>query len=231
MVQDVLSRKLDVDVWTDSLTCTMASADVFLSGETIGQNIMFVKYGPRVDASYLSLAYYPQEYRSVPISLDHFLVDPAGKDCGCGSRGCLYTLVGFQKLAEELQKIYSEEKTPELVRLTHGYKDQVVGSRIQEFYHGADPAVREIIEKGAFYLAMALKNCLIMLNLSSVVVYGDLFFDPEYWECFNRFLEVLHCKGKIRLSKFRKEIETEGPAFSMVGRFFANGGLLEREVK
>ena len=50
MVQKELSRKLGVDVWADSLTCTMAAADVFLSGETMGQNILFVKYGPKIDA-------------------------------------------------------------------------------------------------------------------------------------------------------------------------------------
>ena len=231
MVQKELSRKLGVDVWADSLTCTMAAADVFLSGETMGQNILFVKYGPKIDAGYLSLTYYPQEYRSKPVSLDHFLIDPMGKDCGCGNRGCLHTLAGFQELAEELRGIYSEEKTPELVRMTQGHKEQVVGSRLREFYHAADPAVREVIEKGAFYLAMTLKNCLVMLNLSTVVVYGDLFFDSEYWECFSRFLDILRCRGRVRLSGFHKEIETEGPAFSMVGRFFANGGLLEKVRK
>ena len=220
-----------MDVWADSLTCTMAAADVFLSGETMGQNILFVKYGPKIDAGYLSLTYYPQEYRSKPVSLDHFLIDPMGKDCGCGNRGCLHTLAGFQELAEELRGIYSEEKTPELVRMTQGHKEQVVGSRLREFYHAADPAVREVIEKGAFYLAMTLKNCLVMLNLSTVVVYGDLFFDSEYWECFSRFLDILRCRGRVRLSGFHKEIETEGPAFSMVGRFFANGGLLEKVRK
>ena len=179
MVQKELSRKLGVDVWADSLTCTMAAADVFLSGETMGQNILFVKYGPKIDAGYLSLTYYPQEYRSKPVSLDHFLIDPMGKDCGCGNRGCLHTLAGFQELAEELRGIYSEEKTPELVRMTQGHKEQVVGSRLREFYHAADPAVREVIEKGAFYLAMTLKNCLVMLNLSTVVVYGDLFLTPS----------------------------------------------------
>ncbi|MFQ7061598.1 MAG: hypothetical protein ACLRQY_02495 [[Clostridium] leptum] len=78
---------------------------------------------------------------------------------------------------------------------------------------------------------MTLKNCLVMLNLSTVVVYGDLFFDSEYWECFSRFLDVLRCRGRVRLSGFHKEIETKGPAFSMVGRFFANGGLLEKVRK
>ena len=159
------------------------------------------------------------------------MIDPMGKDCGCGNRGCLHTLAGFQELAEELRGIYSEEKTPELVRMTQGHKEQVVGSRLREFYHAADPAVREVIEKGAFYLAMTLKNCLVMLNLSTVVVYGDLFFDSEYWECFSRFLDILRCRGRVRLSGFHKEIETEGPAFSMVGRFFANGGLLEKVRK
>ena len=64
-----------------------------------------------------------------------------------------------------------------------------------------------------------------------VVVYGDLFFDSEYWECFSRFLDILRCRGRVRLSGFHKEIETEGPAFSMVGRFFANGGILEKVRK
>ena len=63
--------------------------------------------------------------------------------------------------------------------MTQGHKEQVVGSRLREFYHAADPAVREVIEKGAFYLAMTLKNCLVMLNLSTVVVYGDLFLTPS----------------------------------------------------
>lgn len=226
-VQQVLSQELGIDVWTDSLAGTMASADAFLSNEPIGENILFVKYGPEIDAGYLSLGHYPRKYWSAPVSLNHLLVEPMGKTCFCGTRGCLRTLVSFQELAKEIQKIYSEEKTPELVRLTHGCKGQVVGSRIEEFYRTTDPAVKVIIERGAPYLAMVLKNCLSMLHLSSVVVYGDLFFDPQYWECFSRFLDVLHCRGQIRLSHFRREIETAGPAFSMVGRFFANGGLLE----
>ena len=49
--------------------------------------------------------------------------------------------------------------------------------------------------------------------------------------CFSRFLDILRCRGRVRLSGFHKEIETEGPAFSMVGRFFANGGLLEKVRK
>lgn len=231
LVQEVLSQRLDIDVWSDSLACTMVSADIFLSRDPIGQNILFVKYGPEVDASYLSLAHYPQQYQSVPISLDHMLVDPQGKKCGCGGKGCLHTVTSFQELADEIKEIYSEERTPSLFKLTQGDKNQVVGSRVVEFYQSADPEVRTIIEKGAFYLAMVLKNCLNMLHLSSVVVYGELFFDSQYWNYFCGLLDTLHCRGQVRLSHFRREIETEGPAFSMVGRFFANGGLLDGKRK
>lgn len=231
LVQEILSQRLGIDVWPDSLACTMVSADIFLSQDPIGQNILFVKYGPEVDASYLSLAHYPQQYRSVPISLNHTLVDPQGKECGCGGKGCLHTVAGFQELAEEIRGIYSEEKTPKLFKLTRGDKNQVVGSRVAEFYQCADPAVRAVIEKGAFYLAMVLKNCLNMLHLSSVVVYGELFFDSQYWNYFCGLLDTLHCRGQVRLSHFRRDIETEGPAFSMVGRFFANGGLLDGKRK
>lgn len=231
LVQDILSQKLGIDVWSDSLACTMVSADIFLSGAPIGQNVLFVKYGPEVEASYLSLAHYPQQYRSVPISLDHMLVDPQGKKCGCGGKGCLHTVSGFQEMAEEIREIYSEERTPKLFKLTRGDENQIVGSRIEEFYRNADPEVKTIIEKGAFYLAMVLKNCLSMLHLSSVVVYGELFFDSQYWDSFCGLLDTLHCKGQVRLSHFRREIETEGPAFSMVGRFFANGGLLDEKRK
>jgi predicted NBD/HSP70 family sugar kinase len=89
----------------------------------------------------------------------HICVDPEGRTCACGSRGCVETLVGQEVIAADAGLARSGR--------TSGLTDELV-RRAQE---GSDDVLRVLGEAGR-WLGVALASAFNVLDLRAVVLGG-----------------------------------------------------------
>jgi glucokinase len=99
--------------------------------------------------------------------LGHTIIDPGGRPCACGARGCLETIVsatGMVTTARERMLKSSEPLTAEMI-----YEAAVQG----------DAIARAIFEETGRWLGIAFANLINLLNPEAIVVGGGVMASGE----------------------------------------------------
>jgi predicted NBD/HSP70 family sugar kinase len=100
--------------------------------------------------------------------IGHLAIDPHGKQCICGLRGCLATLVGGPALVARAEALRSEYPDSPLA----GGPPTVL--QIEEGALAGDPLALRIAREAAEHLGIAVAGLLNLMNPAMVVVAGDL---------------------------------------------------------
>jgi glucokinase len=111
--------------------------------------------------------------------LGHTVVDPGGRPCGCGKRGCVEAYFSARALIERPRELASEhpDHALELDGLTPG--------SMFEAWRGGDPLAGRVVEEGLNRLGLALAGAINLLNPDRVVFFGGL---TGSWDLFGETL-------------------------------------------
>jgi predicted NBD/HSP70 family sugar kinase len=100
--------------------------------------------------------------------IGHTAIDPHGKPCICGLRGCLVTFIGSPALIERAHELLQEYPDSSL------RDGKLSVGRIEEAALAGDPLALRVAQEAAEYLGIAVAGLLNLMNPSMVVVGGDL---------------------------------------------------------
>ena len=107
----------------------------------------------------------------------HVIVQPGGRKCDCGQRGCVQTTLTRNSLMEECREAGHE--------ITHI-------EQIFELYRSNTAWTVDFIHKTAFDLAMLIRNLVYMYNTNYILVGGALMVDfPELLDLAKEKLSAL----------------------------------------
>ncbi len=115
--------------------------------------------------------------------LGHMTILPDGPPCGCGSRGCLETLVGAPAITAEGIRLMQIGLAPRLRELVQGDITRVTPREMSQAAQEGDANVREAILRAAGFLGLVVANVVTALHPELVVIgggvakMGDLIFD------------------------------------------------------
>lgn len=106
--------------------------------------------------------------RGLAGEIGHVLVDPMGRICACGARGCLNTVVGAEALLD-------------LLRLSRG---QMTLRDLLSLASAGDPGCRQVILDAGGAIGAVLADIAIVTGIERIAIGGELteaggvFFDP-----------------------------------------------------
>lgn len=133
--------------------------------------------------------------------IGHISVDPQGKRCICGLRGCLATVIGGPALVER-----AAEMAPEYPGTALGPKTASVRDIVDAALAG-DRLARRICDDAAGHLGRAVAGVMNMLNPKLVIIggdmarLGDLLLDPMREAVKSRTLVSSVAAAQIRASE------------------------------
>jgi glucokinase len=120
--------------------------------------------------------------------IGHVVVDPEGRPCGCGKRGCLETYVSATGLRRTAEALLSERDDPSPLRsMNHA---DLTSARIFEAARDGDPLSLVAFDRTARVLGMKLADAVAHTSPEAIFLAGglaaagDLLFDPT-----RRYLE------------------------------------------
>ncbi len=114
--------------------------------------------------------------------LGHMMIEPYGRDCGCGRQGCLETYVSATGIVRTMHEIFAERREPSPLRKLG--EEELTSRAIAEAAEDGDPLAEEAFDRTAETLAQAICN---MVEFSSPEAFflfgglaqaGELLFDP-----------------------------------------------------
>jgi predicted NBD/HSP70 family sugar kinase len=100
--------------------------------------------------------------------IGHIAIDPHGKICVCGLRGCLVTQVGGQALLERARELSSEHPESALAG-----RDVTIRG-LEDAALKGDVLALQVAHEAAEHLGTAIAGLLNLMNPSLVVIGGDL---------------------------------------------------------
>jgi glucokinase len=106
--------------------------------------------------------------------LGHMTILPDGPRCGCGSRGCLETLVSGPAIAGEGMRLLRSGLAPELHRLTEGDAGRITPRTMADAAAAGDVLVREVLVRAAGFLGLGVANIVTALHPDLIVLGGGV---------------------------------------------------------
>lgn len=97
-VEKVLGQYLDTKVYVENNVSAFAIAELMFGQGREAHDCLLVKWGPGVGASIIHDGRIWDSKNGKAAELGHFIVDPDGKPCSCGRRGCLETVISKKAL-------------------------------------------------------------------------------------------------------------------------------------
>jgi glucokinase len=114
--------------------------------------------------------------------IGHMLVDPAGRTCNCGRRGCLEAMTSGAYLALDATAIVQNEPQGILARLAREQGEEPDAKLLSEAADAGDAADDEAIRRAGAYLGAGLVNLVNVFNPEVIVLGGSLLaFGERYF--------------------------------------------------
>lgn len=104
----------------------------------------------------------------------HIKVVPGGRPCGCGEKGCLEAYVGGHNLIAQGRELLAAGASPALAALTGGDPARVNPVVLEQASEAGDAAAREVYERAAHFLAVAVANYVTVLNPARLILGGGV---------------------------------------------------------
>jgi len=104
--------------------------------------------------------------------LGHIVVDPEGRQCGCGKKGCLETYVSATGLRRTVLTLLAERRDPSPLRTISYHK--MTAKRIYDLAVEGDPIALEAFDRTALILGLKLADAVAHTSPEAIFLAGGL---------------------------------------------------------
>lgn len=197
-IKEELQNMLHISVVVENNVRALALAQLH---QKTYQHMLFIKYGPGIGSALIlgDDIYYGSTGTAGEIG--HMLIKENGPLCKCGKEGCLEALIASDRIEDKVKAFFSEDKTPELFKVTRGQKACISMRLIVEAAIKGDSQLFRMVEEMVNFMVQGIYNAFVTYDPHCLVLCGKIFsYDP-----FTRLVEerILKIGGK----EMRKRIE------------------------
>lgn len=175
-IKTFLESRLNIDVTIDNNVRALALAERIFSN-SFTEKILFIKYWPGIGSSLIlnNQIYYGHNYRSGEIG--HTIVKLQGEQCICGKKGCLETLINLNSFRKKINSVTNVRVNS----LNHEEFNKGDLNIIMALYE-CDNEVKGVIDEVITYLALAIANEVMIVDVEKVVLYGEPFNNEKFFK-------------------------------------------------
>ncbi len=147
--------------------------------------------------------------------LGHTIIDPEGRQCSCGNRGCLEAMASGQALEKMAREAAAREDGEGLLALS---PHEIDGKTITDLARQGDPAALSIMKEITFYLGIGLANFVHIFNPQAIILGGgvmgasDLLLGPVEEEMKKHLLPGFNGRLKILAAELGDMVGAKGAA-------------------
>jgi len=165
---DSLAGRYGVPLFVDNDANCGALAEYWWSESGKTDHLTYIKVATGIGSGHVIGGEIYRGATGVAGEIGHLAIDPQGKICQCGLRGCLVTLAGGAALKERAAEL-----------LTEFPQSSLNGSRIcdHDIANAAlagDPLALQVVREAALHLGTAVAGLLNLMNPAAVILGGDL---------------------------------------------------------
>lgn len=153
--------------------------------------------------------------------LGHMIIEPGGRECTCGSRGCLEAMASGQAIENMARELATGKSGDGLLALN---PEEIDGKTVTDLARQGDPAALSIMKEITFYLGIGLANFVHIFNPQAIILGGgvmeasELLLGPVEEEMKKHLLPGFNGRLKILAAELEDMVGAKGAA--MLAREF-----------
>jgi len=109
----------------------------------------------------------------------HFKIEPVGLECGCGSSGCLETMVSGPNIVRRVREHLFSNPLFSVSQLASDMEGTLTCERIMQAAREDDDLAQAVLRETGVFLGMALASTINLLNVEMVVIGGGVMTSGE----------------------------------------------------
>jgi predicted NBD/HSP70 family sugar kinase len=165
---DGLSERWGVPLFIDNDANLGALAEHWWGAGGDSDHLAYIKVATGIGSGHVIGGEIYRGATGVAGEIGHIAIDPLGKPCLCGLRGCLVTLVGGRALEARAAELETDYPHSALAGKTFSIHD------IESAGLAGDPLALQVIREAATHLGTAVAGLLNLMNPAVVVLGGGL---------------------------------------------------------
>ena len=230
-IGDMLSEKLQLPVVVENNVRVLAIAEMELTEHRNIRNIVFFKYGPGIgSAVIINEDIYKGSYNNAG-EIGHMVIDPEGKQCKCGQRGCLETVASMECIMSDVKSEYNADSYPMLSEMIGDNPENIDENMIIQAYLKGERLAVSKIETAVKYLAVGIVNIMRLYDPNKIIFYGNLPGEDVFMDSLTQEVKKLsnqeNVADKIEKSILKEEKCIGGIVLANQEFFFKTGGILD----
>ncbi len=131
-------------------------------------DLVYIKIANGIGAGYILGGRLYRGSKGIGGEMSHMPIDPNGKLCGCGLRGCLATLISAWALRERVKTLGNLFPDSPLLILNPSIID------IENAASNGDPLAVQVVMEATNYLTSAVTSIVNLLNPEMIIIGGSL---------------------------------------------------------
>lgn len=163
-----LREKYKVPVYLDNDANLGALAEHWWGQGKNSNDLVYIKISNGIGAGYIFNGRLYRGAEGIAGEMSHMPIDPNGRLCGCGLRGCLATVISAWALIERVKTLSVLYPDSELLKTTITIKN------IENAALNRDPLALQVIAEAVNYLTSAITSLVNLLNPNLIVLGGSL---------------------------------------------------------
>jgi predicted NBD/HSP70 family sugar kinase len=106
--------------------------------------------------------------------IGHMTLEPGGRRCACGKRGCVESIISKAELLSEFGSLVKKNKDCCLHKLCGGDAARVNYGNIRTALENQDPKTTALAEQMAGKIALCISNVICMFNSREIIIGGGI---------------------------------------------------------
>lgn len=166
---DDLSRRLGAPLMVDNDANLGALSEHWWGAGREVDNLAYIKMATGIGCGFVINGDIYRGSTGVAGEIGHLAIAPQGKQCMCGLRGCLATVVSTRALVERATELLAENSKSILA----GHRELTIAD-IEEAAREDDALAGQVVTEAAELLGIAVAGLLNLMNPAMVILGGDL---------------------------------------------------------
>jgi glucokinase len=162
---------MHLDIWVENDANVQALGEYYFGAARGCDHFVFIGIGSGLGSGIISRGALITGTTYMAAEIGHLSLDPEGRQCACGLRGCVETVVSGPGIVASVQK-YLAQGRPMGSRLTAG--SHLTPERVLQAAREGDPAARAAFAEAASWLGMVFAAYVAILNPAKIVIGGGL---------------------------------------------------------
>ena len=173
-LRDIIQNGLGVAAALDNDANCATLGEWWVGAAKGGRNVVGLTIGTGIGGGLIVNGELYHGSSDVAGEVGHMTIDPAGRPCKCGNRGCLEAYASGTAIAERAREALTDGEGSMLPRMVDGDLRALTAQHVYEAARTGDSLARGVVRETGRFIGAGVANLLNILNPDVVVLAGGV---------------------------------------------------------